>query len=254
MRTDLANQFAHLYRPALAVLLLGMLDQARAATIFAADFNSGNGGFTVNTPIAYDGPWAYSAGTGSWQEFGQAVENSRPNTSMLNSPNVIVPASGAVSLSFAHRYSFEPGRWDGGQVRLSVNNGAYTTVPNPFTANGYNGTMLPNTSSVLAGQSAFVDGSPGFGAGAFLLSSVGLGTFTAGDTLSVQFIAGSDTNTVGGQRPNWEITSFELTGVDDPGGTPVPEPGGTLALLALGLSGLSVARRYFQTLAGTARV
>lgn len=223
------------------LVALGMgVPSAHAVVIFSADFNANDGGFTVNTPQAYDGPWTYRAGTGSWGEDGQAPENSRPNTSMLNSPLIAIAAAGAVTMNFDHRYSFEEGFWDGGQVRISVNGGAYTTVPGAaFLQNGYNGSVLSNSASVLAGQPAFVETSSGFGSG-FITTMVDLGSFAAGDMISVQFIVGNDTNTRGPNLPNWEIDSVTLNG---PGPSPVPEFTGTLTLLSLGLAGLVVIRR-----------
>lgn len=225
----------------LSFLVLGLAVPAvPAASIFTTDFSADDGGFTVNTPTPYDGPWTYRAGTASWGEDGQQPENSRPNTSMLNSPTIIITTAGEVTLSFDHRHSLEGGRWDGGQVRLSVNGGAYATVPgSAFLQNGYNGTVLPNSASVLAGQSAFVETSAGYASG-FLTSVAELGSYNPGDSISVQFIVGNDTNTRGPNLPNWEIGSFTLSGP----AAGVPEVTNSLGLLMLGLAGVGLARRY----------
>ncbi len=181
-------------------------------TLLNVDFNANDGGFTVETPVAYDGPWVYEAASGSWRQDGQAPENSHPNTSKLNSPVINVVAAGNLSLTFAHRYSFEfdGTRWDGGQVRISVNGGAFTTVPDAaFTQNGYGGnTVAGNSASELKGQPAFTAESPGYAAG-FITSIASLGAFNAGDTVRVQFIAAADTNTRG-QVPNWQIDSVMI--------------------------------------------
>jgi hypothetical protein len=187
------------------------IDPAGATTLFATDFNANNGGFTVETPQPYDGPWVYDAASGSWREDGQNPENSRPNTSTLISPTVTVTRAGGVQLAFAHRYSFEGGAWDGGNVWISINGGAYTMVPgSAFLQNGYNGTVLPNSASILKGQAAFIENSTGYGAG-FLTSVANLGTFAVGDTIRVQFIAANDTNTRGEFVPNWQIDSVALS-------------------------------------------
>src|ERR1051325_11454056 len=83
------------------------------------NFNTSDGGFTVTTPQAYDGPWVYNATTGSWQEAGQNPDNGHPNTSLLDSPGFTVTVPGQVILSFNHRWSFEYDgtAWDGGPVR-----------------------------------------------------------------------------------------------------------------------------------------
>src|SRR5437899_7940898 len=66
------------------LLLLGLTAApSHAAVLLNQDFNASDGGFTVDTPVAYDGPWVYDPFTGSWTEAGQAVENMHPNTSTL---------------------------------------------------------------------------------------------------------------------------------------------------------------------------
>lgn len=162
----------------------------------ASDFNSSNGGFTVTTPQPYEGPWTYS--TGSWRENGQDAENGHPNISYLISPTTTITGAGAVELTFAHRWSFEP-CCDGGTVEISVNGGAYVPVPGAaFTQNGY------NESGRFTGESA------GHASSAFIQSKATLGTFNAGDTLAVRFVAANDSN-IRGDQPCWEITSYALT-------------------------------------------
>jgi len=194
---------------------------ATGSPLASADFNANDGGFTVTTPQAYDGPWVYNAATGSWRQDGQQPDNGHPNTSLLESPAIPITISGQVGLSFVHRYSFEPDQgttgWDGGQVRVSVNGGPFTAIPGTaFSANGYNGTVTGgNNSSALAGQPAFVLTTPGYTSGAntagFITSVANLGNFNAGDTVRIQFMAASDTNTRGPIVPNWEIDSGALT-------------------------------------------
>ena len=185
----------------------------------SVDFSANNGGFTVDTPIAYDGPWTYDAAAGSWRQDGQQAEDSHPNTSKLNSPAIPVTMSGVVQLTFSHRWSFEfdGTRWDGGQVRISVNGGPYTTVPaSAFIQNGYNSSVFGTSASDLHGQPAFTETSADW-ANTFVTSIANLGFFNAGDTVSVQFMAASDTNTRGPNVPNWEIKSGSLTqGAQDP--------------------------------------
>jgi hypothetical protein len=48
-------------------------------------------------------------------------------------------------------------RWDGGQLHVSVNGGAFTAVPaNAFTQNGYNGALVNSNLSSRAGMGAFL--------------------------------------------------------------------------------------------------
>lgn len=180
------------------------------STLLSEDFTSGNGGFSVSNVQSFDGPWTYNSGTGSWIEDGQGPENSRPNTSTLISPVINVTSAGRVSLTFVHRHSFEGGAWDGGQVRVSINGGPFTMVPlSAFSANGYNGSVFGDSSSVLSGMPAFVNDSVGHGAGSYITSVAVLGDLNAGDTVQIHFIAGNDTNTRG-NTPNWEISSVQV--------------------------------------------
>jgi hypothetical protein len=180
------------------------------------DFNAGPGDFTVVSTNNPGGPWAYDAVGGTWSAFDTndcgavAFRSSR-----LNSPILTVPAAGSVMLSFDHRYSFEADttRWDGGQLRISINGGAYVTVPTAsFTANGYNDTVggadVPNNE--LAGQSAFTAQSADYDLGAHITSAVTLGTFNANDTLSIQFLGAWD-DCAQGTVPNWEIKRVEFS-------------------------------------------
>jgi hypothetical protein len=116
---------------------------------------------------------------------------------------MVLTTAGGVTVSFNHRHSFEGGFWDGGQVLISVNGGAFTLVSAvAFTQNGYNG------SAIAAGSASFVEDSAGFGANTFITSSAYLGSFNNGDSIRVQFRAANDENTTGNQAPpSWEIDS-----------------------------------------------
>ncbi|HVY71990.1 MAG TPA: hypothetical protein VHH73_18805, partial [Verrucomicrobiae bacterium] len=90
--------------------------------ILTKDFNGDDGGFTVvNTDPPPPGPWIYNAETGKWVADGSEDACTGPYNSQLNSAPYKLTQDGAVSISFSHRYSFESGYWDGGQVRVSVN-------------------------------------------------------------------------------------------------------------------------------------
>ncbi len=194
------------------VTIVGILPAAYTPML-NEDFNAGNGGFTVTTPLPYAGPWVHDAGSGSWKENGQGPYTNQANTSLLDSPDWTVPACGTLRLTFVHRYSFEPD-WDGGQVRLSVNGGLFTAVPlAAFSQNGYAGLVLPSSTSFLAGQAAFTAESPGFAAPGYITSVADLGSFEAGDTVRVQFVAASDESTQGNLL-NWEIDRVALALAD----------------------------------------
>jgi hypothetical protein len=185
---------------------LFLSNTAPANNLLLENFDTTNGGFTVVTPLAYTGPWVYNAGNGTWQENGQGPDNGQANISSLNSPTLSVTVTGNVVLTFSHRYSFEfdGTPWDGGQVRISVNGGAFTPVPaSAFRQNGYTG------SAVSLGQPSFISASPGY-PGARITTIADLGKFNPGDVVRVQFYVANDSNTAGAV-PNWEIDTVQVS-------------------------------------------
>lgn len=177
-----------------------------ATNSFAASY----GGFTVtNTDPAPPGPWTHNATTGLWAADGSSPDCGGPYNSKLTSPAFSMPVADEVTLTFSHRYSFEPDRWDGGQVWISVNGGAFTPVPaTNYTANGYPPGVIQG-SGVLQNQPAFHDISPGYAEGTFITTSAFLGSFSANDTIVVQFVGGWD-DCSNGAVPSWVIRDFAL--------------------------------------------
>ncbi|MFM1941511.1 MAG: hypothetical protein RI897_493 [Verrucomicrobiota bacterium] len=178
--------------------------------IFAQDFNANDGGFTVvNTDPAPPGPWVYNAANGTWTANGGEADCTGPYNSQLNSPAISLTQDGALSLNFSHRYSFESGLWDAGQVRISVNGGAFTLVPaENFSANGYAEGAIVG-SGIALGQRAFNGDSPGYSSGTLITSKCTLGTFSQGDSLVVQFVGAWDDCTTA-STPGWVIDSLQL--------------------------------------------
>ncbi len=176
------------------------------------DFDGSNGGFAVETPIDYVGPWTYDATRGSWREDGQGPENFHANTSFLTGPAIIISEGGGLVVRFNHRYSFEYDgiRWDGGQLRMSLNGGSFRPVPAAaFIYNGYGGFTVDNRSvSALPRQPAFTGQSTNYNS-EFITSVAVLGSFKTGDVVRIQFMASGDTNTRG-LVPNWEIDRWEV--------------------------------------------
>lgn len=179
-----------------------------ASTTFTnISFATSDGGFTVtNSTENPAGPLIYDASVGAWTAEG----GNGPFNSRLNSPEFVVPVSQAILLSFSHRYSFEADYWDGAQVLVSVNGGAFNVVSNAnFTANGYAMGRTIQGSGILNGQYAFNGNSAGYAAGDYITSTAILGNFQAGDKIVVQFLGGWDDATVG-SSPNWAIRSMSL--------------------------------------------
>jgi hypothetical protein len=173
-------------------------------------FTNDNAGFTVeNTDPAPPGPWEYDQANAAWSAPGGNADCGGPYNSKLTTPAYTIPVSEEVTLTFAHRYSFEPDRWDGGQVWISVNGGAFTPVAaTNFTANGYPAGVIQG-SGVIKDQAAFHDISPGYSAGTYITSSVILGSFQANDTIAVQFVGAWDDCSTG-ETPSWVIRNVSL--------------------------------------------
>ena len=186
---------------------------AGGSVVSAQDFNSNDGGCTVidvNGP--FEGPWTYNAGPGTWSSAGQNAELNRPPSTRLTCPALTLTQAGNVRISFNHRYSFEDGGgyWDGGALQVSVNGGAFITVPTlAFVQNGYNGAVRGDSQAELRGQGAFVSTSTGYSTPAFITSIADIGCLSAGDTVAVRFLAAFDTNTRNGD-PAWEIDSVSV--------------------------------------------
>ncbi|MEK7676551.1 MAG: LamG-like jellyroll fold domain-containing protein, partial [Verrucomicrobiota bacterium] len=171
------------------------------------DFNTTDGGFTVETVGDVPGPWFYDP-AGVWQADSGNDGCGQPNNSSLNSPAYTMTQGGALTLTFKHRYSFEP-EYDGGQVRISVNGGAFAAVPpGNFRENGYwDANLIGN--GVLLGNRAFNGNSAGYASGTFITSVASLGTFKQGDKIAVQFLGAWDECAIG-TVPNWVVDSFRI--------------------------------------------
>lgn len=214
-----------------ALLVSGsfMAPAQAATTYYSTDFNSTNGGFTASTYNPLNGNplagWIYSAaagisGSGGWSTLGEQADGGTPYEHLLTSPLVTLSASGAVNLSFEHFYDFEQG-WDGGLVNISVNGGAFAQVPSAnFTLNSYTGNiqLLDDWAypGDMNGLAVFTGTTTGF-----VTSQAILGSFSAGDTLQVQFRGGWDWNGLGQNElgPNWAVDNVTLSG---PSAVPVP--------------------------------
>jgi len=198
----------------MSVVILSVTMFAQNTFALVEDFNSTDGGFSVTNTGPVESPWHWEPG--SWRTDG--TDNaSVPTSSELNSPIFAVMQDGPLLMKFDHRYSFENGGfpWDGGQVRLSINGGPYVTIPGPyFIANGYTGIITGN--NILNGQEGFSGDSQDYSEGNFITSELSLGTFNAGDQLSLQFVAAWD-EFAKGSVPNWEIDGGEVYQIPVPG-------------------------------------
>lgn len=126
--------------------------------------------------------------------FDAEDESSRDG---LISPELTVPAGMEPRLSFDHYVATEQG-WDGGNVKVSVNGGAFEEVPaDAWMFNGPGGTLNSwpeGNTNPMAGQAAFTgtDGGVVTGSwGSSVISLHGLGA-ASGDTVQFRFDLGRD--------------------------------------------------------------
>ena len=178
------------------------------------NFNAGDEAFAAANSAGVEGPWTYdptigAGGTGGWFANGSGGVGS-PTSTILTTPTVTIPESGAVTLNFDHRYSFEYDgtRYDGGNVRMSVNGAPFVLVENSrFTANGYPGVITGH--NIISDQEGFSADSPGYTTSAFIRSVAQLGDFQAGDTIAIQFAAGWDELALA-SSPSWVIDNVSI--------------------------------------------
>lgn len=134
----------------------------------------------------------------------------------LATPALTVPEGLLPRLTFDHYVASEVG-WDGGNLKVSVNDGDYELVPD--TAWLYNGpggrlnTLGDGNTNPMAGQAAFTGTDGGQPTGSWGHSAINIAAFAKpGDTVSFRFDFGMDgCNGIEG----WYIDNVELTVCDD---------------------------------------
>ncbi|NRA97624.1 MAG: hypothetical protein HRU14_15625 [Planctomycetes bacterium] len=151
---------------------------------------------------AVPGQWTFQDDV--WVSAGSVAGCGGPYHDFLTSPDYIVTAAGEVSLSVDHRHAFEGAMWDAGQLWISVNGGAYADVgKDAFTANGYTDVAIIGN-GIAKGESGFGNTSAGHADGSYITTTANLGSFAAGDAVSVRFVALYD-DCATGAKPNWEV-------------------------------------------------
>ncbi|SVC07347.1 uncharacterized protein METZ01_LOCUS260201, partial [marine metagenome] len=93
-----------------------------------------------------------------------------------------------------------------GQLWISVNGGDYTDVgKDAFSVNGYTDVAIIGN-GIAKGQNGFGNTSAGYADGNYITTTASLGSFDAGDAISVRFVALYD-DCATGVNPNWVIAS-----------------------------------------------
>lgn len=184
-------------------------DITNTATLFIYNetFTDNDGGYTVlNTGTPTNGgPWIYSAVNDRWEVHGSETGFA----SALRSPIISIPVNATLALTFNHIYNFQRGTGGnraGGNVKISINGGAFSLVPlSSFFVNGYNYILSPGFNNPLEGQPAW--------SGQQLIESASaatLGVFTAGDTLQIEFDGGWGDEALR-PSPNWTIDDVTVS-------------------------------------------
>jgi len=183
-----------------------------AQTIFFDDFESGIGSWIVtqhpSNPATWDSrEWTIQGGLPDGRA-GNAIVCSDPvvgdcNTDLdnglvrLQTPVISIPgtATANIKLSFSHYASMEA-KWDGGNLKYSINGGAWTIIPSArFIFNAYNDVL--NTSgndNPMKGEVAFTGANEGSVSGSWGESQIdlsGLGLMP-GDNLQLRWELGTD--------------------------------------------------------------
>ena len=186
-------------------------DQGAVQTILQADWEAGLGAWTVGAraavvPADFEIPnWSLvdslPDGRGGRGVFGPTPYGNgacgMTDTSgvvYLESPPIALPGGvDAPRLAFDHWFATEP-NWDGGNLKISVNGGAWQLIPaDAFAFNGYNAVLLNaiQNGNPLAGEAAFSGFNPNSYSGSWGQSQLNLSPLaTAGDAIQLRFELG----------------------------------------------------------------
>lgn len=174
---------------------------------YASDFESDNGGLAVFSGSDWEwghptyGPASAHSGNKLWATK-LSTNYSNNSNSILETPEINLPAWSRPLLKIWHWYSFEfsgsTGRYyDGGNVKLSVDGAAFFVIE---PDSGYNCTIY-SSNPYLGGERAFGGSSSGWRSVSFDLSAY------AGHRVKIRFHFGSDANT---RYPGWYIDDIAV--------------------------------------------
>ena len=190
------------------------------------------GTYSVANPGSFSTPdWAVvgslpAGASGNYAAFvadlviGDCVADDESGVLYLQSPAIAIPAGAAVPrVAFDHWVATEMG-WDGGNVKVSVNGGPFTLVPDAaFEFNDYNqnlNTVGAGNTNPMAGQPAFTGTDGGSVGGSWGQSQVNLaGLAGPGDSVVFRIDFGLDgCNGVIG----WYVDEIQVYSCQDEGG------------------------------------
>ncbi len=201
------------YTPLLAQSPPALCSTATSNPLFKEDWENGLGNWTVsNVPTkastweARD--WTIKADLPKSRTGkaifaidpinGDCATNLQNGILRLESPTITIPAfsAGKYEMAFNHYVATES-TWDGGNIKYSLNGGAWTLLPiTAFTYNGYNSTLDGTSSNdnPLKGQRAFTGTDGGSLGGSWGQSVIDLSKINvvAGSKIKFRFELGTD--------------------------------------------------------------
>ena len=208
-------------------------DQGSVQSIFAENFEAGAlpAGWTASShdvvsPGTFDNPgWDVvgslpSGAAGSFAAFGpdpiigDCAADNEAGVVALDSPVIALPVGEVPNMAFDHWVATEAG-WDGGNLKISVNGGAWTVVPaSAYSFNAYNSAINGGgNDNPLADEPAFTGTDGGTVGGSWGQSQIQLfGLALPGDTVQLRFDMGTDgcNGLVG-----WYVDSVEVYSCSD---------------------------------------
>ena len=205
-------------------------NQKNPATHYVEDFEDGLAGWTLTNQGVFSGwpgtNWAadsslpddragtaaFAAGPDEGQCSGGAGDIS--GVMRLESPAIMIPAAAALlpRVTFDHYFATEPA-FDGGNVKISVNGGAFELIPSTaFIFNAYNGTIATTAqgnTNPLQGQPGFTGTDGGEVTGSWATSQINLNAVNVhpGDTIKLRFDFGRDGC---GGRDGWYVDNIKV--------------------------------------------
>lgn len=178
-------------------------------TILHEDWESGLGSWTVGTravlnPPTFDTPdWAVvgnlpdgRAGDAAFVAdliIGNCQSDTEAGVLYLESPPITLPAWAVVPRVALDHWVATEANWDGGNIKISVNGGAWTLISSSaFEFNAYNSTLNVGDNPI-GGEDAFTGSDGGSLQGTWGQSQIDLsGIASAGDDIQLRFEFGID--------------------------------------------------------------
>lgn len=144
---------------------------------------------------------------------GDCAADDESGALVLESPTFVMPFAGAVPhLTFDH-YMASEATWDGGNVKISVNGGAYTVIPpSAFAYNAQTGALVTvgaGNTNPLAGEQSWHGTDGGANAGSWGRTIGDLaGIVAPGDNFKLRYEFGNDG--CGGTTLGWWVDDVQL--------------------------------------------